>query len=137
MLTKYKSLILYLVFGVFTTVVNFVVYNLVYYRLHIDNSVAVTVAWGASVLFAYVTNKIWVFENENKNFKSGFMEFIKFVTSRTTTGILDWLIMFLFVDIWYFTAWKTKLVSNIIVIVLNYVLSRFFVFVKVGKDGEN
>ena len=125
LLMKYKEIIMYLVFGVFTTVVNIVVYFLSAELLHIDYLISNALAWFLSVLFAYITNRKYVFESSSQNILK---EAVSFFSSRLATGILDMVLMWLFV---YFNVVNdviAKVIVNVIVVVLNYVLSKLVVF---------
>ena len=130
---KYKFIILYGIFGVFTTIINILVYSLLYSVLNFSNVISNIIAWIASLLFAFVTNKIWVFESKNFDFKIFVKELCSFVLCRLTTGILDLGIMFVGVDLLKGPAIILKVISNIIVIVLNYVFSKVFVFKNKSK----
>lgn len=127
-----KEVILYVVFGVLTTVVSLVTYYIcVGTFLNAENAIqlqiANIIAWIISVAFAYITNRKFVFESTNKN-KLG--EATKFVTSRIATLLIDMLIMFLGVTVLKLNDGIIKLLSQIIVIVANYVFSKIFVFKK-------
>lgn len=130
--SKYKEIINYLVVGVLTTVVSLVVYYaLVFTILNPENAfqlqVANVLSWIISVAFAYVTNRKFVFESKEQN---KLKEATKFVTSRISTLLLDMLIMYLGVSVLNFSDKIIKLVSQVLVIVGNYVLSKLFVFKK-------
>lgn len=127
MISKYKEVILYLFFGGLTTIINIAVYNFLYYFAHIGNVPSNIAAWIISVLFAYVTNRLWVFESKNK---SMLKEAASFFGCRIATGVLDLAVMFFTVDILMLPAGIMKLVSNVIVIVLNYVASKLWIFSK-------
>lgn len=127
-----KEVILYVVFGVLTTVVSLVTYYIcVGTFLNAENAIqlqiANIIAWIVSVAFAYITNRKFVFESTNKN-KLG--EATKFVTSRIATLLMDMFIMFLGVTLLKLNDGIIKLVSQVIVIVANYVFSKIFVFKK-------
>ena len=122
-----REIILYILFGGLTTLVNVVAYWLCYYALYLPNTLSTIVAWVLSVLFAYVTNRIWVFESNNKN---KFKEAFEFFLARVMTGVLDLLIMYVFVDILLCDGMVIKILSNVIVIVLNYIASKLFIFKK-------
>ncbi|MBR3997270.1 MAG: GtrA family protein [Clostridia bacterium] len=132
-LKKYKSYILYLAFGAGTTLINLITYQMCYYALEISNVNAVIFAWLAAVMFAFVTNKLWVFESKRTGSKI-IKECITFFSCRMLTGIFDLLIMYYAVDVFEFDAFLWKLISNIAVIVLNYLAGRFVVFKKVRED---
>ena len=91
------------------------------------------VAWVLSVLFAYVTNRRWVFHSEAKGAKAIGKEFAAFLGARLGTGLLDMLIMYLCVDLLGWNDMVMKLASNVIVVILNYILSKFFIFKKKEK----
>lgn len=129
---KYKEVIMYLIFGVLTTVISLAVYYLLTYKLLDPNNVlqlqiANIISWVAGVSFAYVTNRKFVFQSRSKN---KLKEASNFVLARVTTLILDMAIMFIFVT-WLGGNDKIfKLISQVAVIVLNYVFSKLFVFKK-------
>ena len=132
MYLKYKEIINYLIFGVLTTVVSLAVYYIcVYTFLNPENVVQLQIAniisWVAGVAFAYATNRKFVFESkeENKLKEAG-----KFVTSRITTLLMDMAIMFIGVTLCKFNDKIIKLISQVVVIVMNYLLSKIIVFKK-------
>lgn len=127
-----KEVILYVVFGVLTTIVSLVTYYIcVGTFLNAENAIQLQIsniiAWIISVAFAYITNRKFVFESTNKN-KLG--EATKFVTSRIATLLMDMFIMFLGVTLLKFNDGIIKIISQVIVIVANYVFSKIFVFKK-------
>lgn len=126
---KYKNFIAYIFFGVCTTLVNLLSYNLFYYLLCIHNIPSTALAWLLAVLFAFITNKLWVFNSKSFNPSIFFPELIKFFICRILTGILDIFIMWLAVDILDQNAMLWKLISNIIVIALNYIASKLVIFI--------
>lgn len=126
---KYRETVIYLVFGVLTTVVNYAVYIPLYNFVHLPASVCNGVAWVAAVAFAYVTNKLFVFES--KSWNSGVLgELLRFVGSRVTSGVIETVSLLVTVDILGWNGNIMKLFLAVIVIVLNYILSKFFVFKK-------
>lgn len=133
LLKKYKFIILYGIFGVLTTIINIVTYALCYDMFNISNVVSNIIAWVLSVLFAFITNKIWVFESKCFDFKIFIKELWNFIVCRLATGALDLGIMYVGVDLLKGPALILKIASNIIVIILNYVMSKLFVF----KKGSN
>ena len=121
---------MYGIVGCLATAINIGVYLLCYKVLSIPNVPSNMIAWIISVLFAFITNKLFVFESKNMRRSVVMSELGKFILARLSTGFLDLLIMFLAVDVmtWNATVWKT--ISNVLVIIGNYVLSRFLVFEK-------
>ncbi|MBR1796474.1 MAG: GtrA family protein [Clostridiales bacterium] len=125
---KYKGLILYGIFGVLTTVINIATYALCYNYLGIANVPSDIIAWVVAVLFAFITNKLFVFDSKSMEAGVFLPELIKFMAARLATGGLDLLIMYVGVDVMHGPALILKVISNVIVIILNYVLSKLVVF---------
>lgn len=125
---KYKSIILYIIFGGLTTLINICVYQLCSYNLQLDTITSNVFAWILSVLFAYVTNRKWVFESKNSTIHGLMKEMTSFFGCRLATGVLDIVIMYISVDILGFNGLVMKCVSNVIVIVANYVASKLVIF---------
>lgn len=124
---KYKSIILYILFGILTTLVNIFVY-FACSCLKFSTAESTLTAWILSVLFAYITNRKYVFGSKLSGIKKVFKEVSNFFLSRLSTGLLDLAVMLLFVDILNFNGMLIKVISNIVVIILNYVLGKFLVF---------
>ena len=113
---------MYLIFGTLTTVVNIVVYYLFSNIIHMNYLFSNAVAWFLSVLFAYVTNRKYVFDSKNNQI---IKEAISFFGSRLATGIMDMVLM------WFLVNFNVaKVVVNVIVVILNYILSKLVVFKK-------
>lgn len=129
---EYREVISYLFWGACTTVVNIATYFVCFEILGIMNVPSTAIAWILSVAFAYVTNRIFVFESKSRKI---FAEATKFVGARVATGVLDVLIMFVAVDVLGWAAMVWKVISNAIVIVLNYVFSKWFVFSDKKSDA--
>ena len=130
LLKKHKSFIAYGVFGVFTTIVNIVTYNFCYNCLGISNTLSNIAAWILAVTFAYLTNKVWVFDSKSWKWEVLQREIPAFISCRLATGILDIVIMFVCVDILGFHALLMKVISNVLVIILNYIFSKLVIFKK-------
>ena len=124
---KYKMLILYLIFGGLTTLLNIGTYLFFYHLVKIGNVPSNIIAWIAGVIFAFITNKIYVFESKSKSI---FYEITTFLACRLGTGLIDLGIMFVTVDILIWNATLMKIISNVIVIILNFVFSKLIVFKK-------
>ena len=127
---KYRGLILYAVFGVLTTAINIAVYALCYRVLHLPNVPSNVIAWILAVLFAFVTNKLYVFESKSLARGTVARELASFVGARLATGLLDLAVMFVGVDLLHGPDLVIKVGSNVIVIILNYVFSKLIVFRK-------
>lgn len=130
LLIKYKSMINYVIFGVFTTVVNIVAYTVCYDYIGISNVGSNIVAWLLSVIFAYATNKVWVFGSTSFELKVLVYEILSFFGCRLATGALDLAIMYVTVDVLGYNSILMKCISNVIVIVSNYVASKLIIFKK-------
>lgn len=120
-----RELILYVVFGVLTTLVNIVVYFFFARICGINYLISNVIAWVLSVLFAYITNRIWVFESKNANILK---EMSLFFGGRLFSGVVDTGLMYLFIDILSIGDFISKIVIQVIVVVLNYVISKLIVF---------
>lgn len=130
LMRKHKSFIAYGVFGVFTTIVNIVTYNICYNSVGMSNTLSNIVAWILAVVFAYLTNKIWVFGSKSWKWEVLRREVTAFISCRLATGVLDLVIMFICVDIMHWHALLMKVISNVLVIILNYVFSKLVIFKK-------
>ena len=125
-----KEIVAYLVFGVLTTLVNIVVYWLCAHPLGIKTVPSSVIAWIASVLFAYITNRIWVFHSETTG-KSGIIrEVAYFFACRLATGVVDWVFMYVTVDLLGFNDVIMKIIANVVVVILNYIASKLLIFRK-------
>jgi len=127
---KYKEIINYLIFGVLTTVVSLLTYYLLVYTIlnpnnPIELQIANIISWITCVTFAYITNRKYVFNSKDKNI---IKEIIKFYSSRLSTLFIDMLIMFIFVTKLNFNDKIIKIIVQIIIIILNYILSKLLVF---------
>ena len=135
---KYGELISYLIIGILTTIVSHVTYYLLTLTILDANNkvylqIANIISWLASVTFAYFTNRKFVFKVKNK---SNIKECLNFYISRISTLIIDMIIMYIFVSILKFDNKIVKLIAQVVIIILNYILSKFIVF-KSSKEVEN
>ena len=124
---KYRQIFWYLFFGVCTMILNTVCYTVLYELLGVPNVPSTVIAWRAAVIVAFVTNKLVVFESRERAGK-GLFELVSFFGCRVATGLLDVLIMWIAVDLLAGNSVLWKLVSNVIITVLNYIVSKFFIF---------
>lgn len=130
LLRRYKSQLLYLFFGGCTTLVNVAVYGLCAHTVNLSTAVSTIIAWAAAVLFAYLTNRTWVFESQARTAGDILREMGSFFLGRALTGGFDLAIMYLCVDRLGLPDMPVKLLSNVVVVILNYVVSKLFVFAK-------
>jgi len=127
---QHKDMIPYLFFGVCTTLVNVVVYWLASHILVLDVIWSTVFAWILAVLFAYVTNRKWVFHSSACGMAAIGKEMSSFFAYRLATGILDVLCMYIFAECFMWNDVAVKLAANVLVIILNYVASKLFIFKK-------
>lgn len=126
---KYKEGIFYLFFGGCTTLVNIISF-MIFRGFHVDKYVSNILAWVLSVLFAFITNKLFVFESRGKKFSESLKEAISFFGFRILSLIFDMGIMYVFIDLLNINELFSKIFSNIFVIIINYVFSKLFIFKK-------
>lgn len=125
---KYHQPILYLFFGVCTTAVNIITYYISAHIFSLSVVLSTCLAWVISVIFAYITNKWWVFESKSLRLKAVIQEFLSFTGCRLFTGACDLLIMFIFVDCLGVNDLLVKIASNVLVVILNYIFSKLIIF---------
>lgn len=130
LLVKHRDIISYLFFGVLTTIVNYLVYIPLYHVLGISATISNISAWIVSVLFAFFTNKTFVFQSRDWSAGVVIPEIWKFVGARIGSGLLDTAIIFVTVDLMAWNGIVMKLVTSILVIVLNYISNKLIVFKK-------
>lgn len=126
---RYRSTIVYLVFGVLSTIVNYAVYLPLYNLVGLPASVCNAIAWVVAVAFAYVTNKLYVFESKSWDADT-WKELLRFVGGRIASGVIETVSLLLTVDILGWNGNIMKVLLAVFVIVFNYILSKFFVFKK-------
>ena len=130
LIEKHWDIVSYLFFGVCTTIVNYLVYIPCYNFLGKSASVSNMVAWVVDVAFAYLTNKPFVFKSNDWSAATVVPELTKFVGCRIGSGVAETIVLFLAVDLlgWNGNIWK--LVTQVMVTVMNYVASKLVVFRK-------
>ena len=130
LIEKYYDVLAYLVFGVLTTVVNYLVYLPCYNLLGLSAGVSNVVAWVVSVVFAFLTNKPFVFKSHDWSAKTLGPELVKFVGCRVGSGVLETAVIFLTVDWLRWNGNWMKLIVSVLVVILNYIGSKLLVFRK-------
>ena len=144
LLKKYKSIILYIIFGGLTTAVDWSISFLLYYLwgdaieaapilLHGAN----VIAWVAAVAFAYVTNRIWVFESKRRGFLPIVGEIAAFAGGRVLTLLLQEAIMGVFCTWLGFNEYLFKVIAAVLVVILNYFISKLLVFRKTKRESKS
>ena len=134
LLNRHRDVIAYLFFGVCTTMVNILVYWLASRLLHMGTVPASVVAWVCAVLFAYLTNRKWVFHSVATGRSEILSEISRFFLARLATGVFDWAFMYVTTEKLRWHDLVMKAVANIVVIVLNYVFSKFLIFKRETKE---
>lgn len=127
---KYKEIILYIFFGGCTTFVNIAAYYVCAYILGMSVLTGTAAAWLVSVLFAYITNRQYVFNSGAKEFRKIIKEMTSFFGCRLLTCGIDMFLMYVCVEILSMNDMLMKILSNILVIVINYIVSKLFIFKK-------
>ena len=127
---KYEEIIIYLIIGFLTTLVNLGTYYLVTHTFlnpqdKLELQIAEVISWIVAVIFAYYTNRKYVFKKQDK---ASMKEAISFFSARLSTLLMEMLIMYIFVSLLHFDDKIIKVISQVLVIVANYILSKFIVF---------
>lgn len=125
---KHKEIILYVFFGFIAVILNICLFVLFYNVFCISVLVSNLICWLVCVTFQFFTNKIWVFNNGNVNKNNLIKQIILFFLGRVFTLILEDLIIFIFIELLMYNPIFIKTLTQFIIIVLNYVISRWFVF---------
>ncbi|RKD32185.1 GtrA family protein [Lacrimispora algidixylanolytica] len=124
-----REVISYLIFGVLTTLVNWVFYGSMV-KTGIDYRIATAAAWVVSVLFAYVVNKIFVFQSYNMHLGYLIKEVISFTACRVVSGVMELVLMVIMVSWLNMGEYVSKVLVSVVVVVANYVFSKLFIFRK-------
>lgn len=133
LLIKYHNIIVYFIFGVLTTSVNFLVYFPLYNWFRFSGTISNIFAWTVAVAFAFLTNKPFVFKSNDWSPNTVISELIKFVSCRIGSGLLETMAIWLFVDQLLWNGNWVKIVMSILVVLLNYISSKWFVFKSNGR----
>ena len=132
---KYKEIINYLIFGGLATVVNFVSYLIVARLIGVDEVISSGTSWFCSVLFAYITNKLFVFESKKNTKKEVIKEMLSFFLARIVSGALcDVGTFALMVKVFNINDIIAKIVTQVMVVIVNYVFSKLIIFKKDKKQ---
>ncbi|KRM20351.1 teichoic acid glycosylation protein GtrA [Ligilactobacillus hayakitensis DSM 18933 = JCM 14209] len=127
---KYQNIIAYLFFGGLTTLINMVVFYIFDTQLGWNYQLANFIAWLVSVLFAFFTNKVWVFGSSYTTVKAFFKELWSFFFFRGLSYFMDAGIMFIGISLLHANSNLTKLIDQFVIVLLNYIFSKFFIFTK-------
>ena len=133
---KYKHIIAYLFWGVVTTVINLAVFQILSSGIHWNYEVATVIAWFVSVLVAYFTNKVWVFGSHYTTISDFLVELLRFFFYRALTLVIDIVITFIGISVLGFKdpmgKFIVKVIDNVIVVIANYIFSKWLIF----KDNK-
>ena len=132
---KYRELILYVFFGGLTTLVDWVSYWLMTDLMHVPYMTAALLSQVLSILFAYVTNRRFVFESRVRGAGAVALEMAKFFGARGASLLLNMLVMFVGVDLLHVNDKLIKVIASVLVIIANYIFSKLFVFRSSGHEG--
>lgn len=124
-----REVISYLIFGVLTTLVNWVVYWFMV-RTGIDYRAATAAAWVVSVLFAFIVNKIFVFQSYDLHLRVVKKEIVSFTACRAASGVMEIVLMVIMVSWLNMDEYVSKILVSVVVVIANYVFSKVFIFRK-------
>ena len=133
---KYRDVILYVFFGGCTTAINLLTYYASTRYLGLGTIASTILAWWVAVVFAYLTNRKLVFHSSNKAPGAILLEFLFFILCRVLTGLLDVAVMYFFVDRLGWPDLVMKPLSNLIVILTNYIASRWLIFKRHTRESQ-
>lgn len=128
--TQHKAIIFYLFFGGGTTLINFISYAACTRLFSFGTMIATIVAWFLSILFAYITNRKWVFHSSATTVRAILVEAFAFFFCRLTTGLADIGMMWFFAVFLGYNDLIVKISANIAVVIMNYSISKWFIFKK-------
>lgn len=130
LLEKHRDIVSYLFFGVLTTAVNYAVYLPCYNLLSLSAVASNMISWIVAVVFAYLTNKPFVFKSHDWSLKTVGPELMKFLSCRIASGVMETAILFVAVDVFQWNGNVWKLITNVFVVVINYLASKLVVFAR-------
>lgn len=128
-----KEVLLYLLFGGFTFIISVLTYAYFNQVLKMPALIANIISWVIAVMFAFLTNRIWVFQSATNTIIAFLKQMISFFAGRIVTLLIEEAILGIFVDLLNFNSILIKIIAQVIVIVLNYVISKVFIFKKQEK----
>ena len=129
LINKYNEIIMYGIFGVLTTLINLLIFY-VLDKLGVNVYLNNSIAWVISVLFAFITNKLYVFNSKDTSYKIIAKEGIAFFLARIFSYFVDMFTIFMIFQVMGINKMIAKIISNVIVIIINYLLSKIIIFKK-------
>ena len=135
---EHKEGMRYLVFGALATVINIIFFAIAYNLMNLSTTISNIIAWITAVIFAYLTNKFFIFFTKAKNIKDLIREVVAFFGARVFTLVVETIFLNIFIDTLAYNSTIMKIISNILVIILNFIFSKLFIFKKdENKQKEN
>lgn len=128
LIKKYKETISYLIFGILSTIVNIATYVFFSRIIKINFMVSNIIAWFVAVIFAYITNKFFVFESKNINIKFILKEITSFMSLRILSGLTELILMYIMINLILINDFIVKIITNIVVVILNFIFSKLIIF---------
>lgn len=133
---RHRAVLLYLFFGGLTTVVSIGSFWLFHGVLHWNEHIANTGSWLLAVLFAFLTNRLWVFQAPTKGLPAFLRQMLRFYGGRLATFAAEELLVLVFITRLGFPALAVKIAAQVVVLILNYIVSKCFVFNPQKADRE-
>ena len=134
---KYEESLLYLVFGGLTTVVDFIIYILMTDIFHVNYLISNVIAFVGAVIFAFFTNKLYVFKSHSFEMGKVLYEMVTFVGARLFSLVVNMVILYVFVEWVGLDDLMVKIGAAVVVVVMNYGISKWVVFnPKHSRDQE-
>lgn len=130
LIEKYKEILMYLIFGVLTTLVSYVAYAFFYYKIDASALVSNVFSWIFSVTFAFITNKLFVFESKSFKLVKFLYEAASFYGCRLLSGVIETLFIWITVDLLSWNSMFMKILISIFVVIVNYFFSKLIIFKK-------
>lgn len=125
---KYKEVLLYLFFGGCAFIISIGSYAIVNVKFGVNELLANIISWILAVIFAFFTNRVWVFQSSTDSAKAFGIQFASFVGGRIVTLLIEEAIIFIFITVLGFNSILIKILAQVVVIVLNYIISKFMIF---------
>lgn len=125
---KNKEMLLYLFFGGLSFIVSVATYALFNVPMKMDALIANVLSWIITVMFAFLTNRVWVFASPTDNIKDFMKQMLSFYSGRIITLVIEEAILLVFINMLGFGSLLVKIVAQVVVILLNYVISKLFIF---------
>lgn len=127
---KYKEVLLYLFFGGLSFLVSIFTYAFFNVYMGMNELIANVLSWIITVMFAFLTNRVWVFQSPTNGFKEFMRQMAAFFSGRVVTLVVEEIILFIFITWLGFNSMAVKVIAQVIVILLNYVISKLVIFKK-------